>query len=136
VKKKKNEVSPISEKFEKMWQLVLDYDIVLKDDIHELDGSIIMLKIALPPERGGFFRLFQNIMFGMAKYNFENQESMLFVFAIPNPKDKSRDLNDLILKIMYLIEDKYSYFDYSRLKVENQYKYLLIVKKIKDKMFI
>ena len=133
-KKKENILSPSREKFRKAWELCEKYDMKLDKSIDDIDGATIMMKLALSPELGGFFKIY-GILFSLGRYIFDGSESILFIFAIPHSKENKK-LSELILTIMRDIEDVYDFFDYSQIKNDKEYKYLIIIKKIRKNIFI
>lgn len=72
------------------------------------------------------------------KYIFEEENSVLLVFSIPNlnenNKTETRSTNEKILGIIKLLEDYFTYLDFVSLKSEGtneQYSYLVVIKKLK-----
>ena len=125
-----NKINPeeVKERLGRIFREVIEESPTMNKSIDEMDGFTELMS-------GEYDRLYKFLSSHliMFRYRYDGSDAILMLFGVPTKtSEKSKYYSERVMEIIGYLEDIFVFLDYLEVKEDNQYNYIISIKKIEE----
>lgn len=118
----------IKDRLSNIFKEAIEESPVINKTVDEMDGFTELMS-------GEYDRLYKFLSAHliMFRYRYNGSDAILMLFGVPTKtNEKSKYYSERVMEIISYLESVFIYLDYLEIKEDNQYNYIIAIKKLEE----